>query len=403
MTLPIATMSIYLDHNATTPLDSRVREAMLPFFDAAYANPSSQHRPGRAARDAIETARGQVAALVEADPGEVIFTSGGTEANNLAVKGVAAAAKKGRLLYSGIEHPCVLEPMKALAAWGWAVETIAVDSEGRVDVAAFERQLSGGDVRLASCMIANNETGVIQDTAQLSRLARRAGAVFHADAVQAAGKIPVSFPASGAQLMSLSSHKIYGPKGAGALIADRSVPLEPLLHGGGQEKNLRGGTENLAAIAGFGVAAELARAELETRHTHLQRLRDRLQARLADLPGIAMFGIHANRLPNTLQFAVPGVHSATLLGLLDKKGFAVSSGSACASGTDEPSHVLLAMGVAPELALCAIRVSLGKDNSEAEVDRFATTLRELLAGLGVAMPSVLRTARSPDAVRRYPE
>ena len=403
MTLPIATMSIYLDHNATTPLDSRVREAMLPFFDAAYANPSSQHRAGRAARDAIETARAQVAALVEADPGEVIFTSGGTEANNLAVKGVAAAAKKGRLLYSGIEHPCVLEPMKALAAWGWAVETIAVDSEGRVDVAAFERQLSGGDVRLASCMIANNETGVIQDTAQLSRLARRAGAVFHADAVQAAGKIPVSFPASGAQLMSLSSHKIYGPKGAGALIADRSVPLEPLLHGGGQEKNLRGGTENLAAIAGFGVAAELARAELETRHAHLQRLRDRLQARLADLPGIAMFGIHANRLPNTLQFAVPGVHSATLLGLLDKKGFAVSSGSACASGTDEPSHVLLAMGVAPELALCAIRVSLGKDNSEAEVDRFATTLRELLAGLGVAMPSVLRTARSPDAVRRYPE
>ena len=383
---------IYLDHNATTPLDPRVRDAMLPFLGGAYANPSSQHRPGRAARDAIEAARAQVAALVGADPGEVIFTSGGTEANNLAVKGVAAAAKKGRLLYSAIEHPCVLEPMKALAAWGWAVETIAVDSEGRVDAAAFERQLAGGDVRLGSCMLANNETGVIQDLAPLARLARKAGAIFHADAVQAAGKIPVSFPASGAQLMSLSSHKIYGPKGAGALVAGRSVPLEPLLHGGGQEKNLRGGTENLAAIAGFGVAAELARAELDARRVHTQRLRDRLQSRLAGLPGIAIFSAHAARLPNTLQFAVPGVHSATLLGLLDKQGFAVSSGSACASGTDEPSSVLLAMGVPAELALCAIRVSLGKDNTEAEVDRFAAALRELLAGLGAAMPGVALSA-----------
>lgn len=376
---------IYLDHNATTPLDPRVRDAMLPFFGGDYANPSSQHRPGRAARDAIETARAQVAALVDADPGAVIFTSGGTEANNLAVKGfaggVAGAARKGRLLYCAIEHPCVLEPMKALAAQGWAVETIAVDSEGCVDAAAYERQLAGGEVRLVACMIANNETGVIQDIATLARLARRAGAVFHADAVQAAGKIAVSFPASGAQLMSLSSHKIYGPKGAGALIADRSVALEPLLHGGGQEKNLRGGTENLAAIAGFGAAAELARAEIDSRRAHVQRLRDRLQARLADLPGIAIFSARAQRLPNTLQFAVPGVHSATLLGLLDKKGFAVSSGSACASGTDEASHVLLAMGVPQELALCAIRVSLGQDNTEAEVDAFAGALRSQLAAV----------------------
>jgi cysteine desulfurase len=399
MTLP-ARIMIYLDHNATTPLDARVREAMLPFFDAAYANPSSQHRPGRAARDAIETARAQVAALVGADPGEVIFTSGGTEANNFAVKGVAAAAKRGRLLYSAIEHPCVLEPMKALAGWGWAVETIAVDGEGRVDVKAFERQLAGGEVRLVSCMVANNETGVIQDTSKLAQLARKAGAMFHADAVQAAGKIPLSFPDSGAQLMSLSSHKIYGPKGAGALIADRAVELAPLLHGGGQEKNLRGGTENLAAIAGFGAAAELARSELGARAAHAQRLRDRLQSRLTAIPGIAMFSAHAQRLPNTVQFAVPGVHSATLLGLLDKKGFAVSSGSACASGTDEPSHVLLAMGVPAELALCAIRVSLGKDNAETDVDAFAGALGELVAGLGVAMPAVARTARSPGAARR---
>jgi cysteine desulfurase len=379
---------IYLDHNATTPLDARVRDAMLPYLQAPYANASSQHRYGRAARDAIETARAQVAVLVGADPGEVIFTSGGTEANNLAVKGIAAASAPGRLLYSGIEHPCVLEPMQALAGRGWAVETVAVDAEGRVDVAAFERQLHGGDVRLVSCMVANNETGVVQDTARLAALARAAGAVFHADAVQAAGKIAVSFPGSGAQLMSLSSHKIYGPKGAGALIADRGLALEPLLHGGGQEKGLRGGTENVAAIAGFGVAAELARAELAARSAHAQRLRDRLEALVRRLPGVRIFSGQAPRLPNTVQFAVPGVHSATLLGLLDKKGFAVSSGSACASGTNEPSHVLLAMGVPAELALCAIRVSFGKDNSEADVDRFAATLADLLAGFGASMPSV---------------
>jgi len=383
---------IYLDHNATTPLDARVREAMLPFLGGPYANPSSPHRAGRAARDAVEAARAQVAALVGADPGEVTFTSGGTEANNFAIKGAAAAARRGRLLHSAVEHPCVLEPMKALAAQGWTVETIAVDGEGRVDGAAYARQLAGGEVRLVSCMVANNETGVIQDIAVLAAQARQAGAIVHADAVQAAGKIPVMFRGLGVDLMSLSSHKIYGPKGAGALVADASVELVPLLHGGGQERNLRGGTENVAAIVGFGVAAELARAELDSRRAHAQHLRDRLQARLAGLPGLALFGARAPRLPNTLQFAVAGVHSATLLGLLDKQGFAVSSGSACASGTDEPSHVLLAMGVPAELALCAIRVSVGQDNTEADVDRFATALRELLAGLGAAMPGMMRTA-----------
>ena len=384
---------IYLDHNATTPLDARVLDAMLPYLAGPYANPSSQHRLGRAARDAVETARGQVAALVDADPGEVIFTSGGTEANNLAIKGFAALAPRGRLLYSAVEHPCVLEPMRALEARGWRVETMAVDGEGCVDIGAFEEQLAGGDVRLVACMVANNETGVIQDVARLAGLARAAGAVFHADAVQAAGKIPVSFRALRAHLMSLSSHKIYGPKGAGALVADAGVPLEPLLHGGGQERHRRGGTENVAAIVGFGAAAELARREMAMRAAQVRRLRDRLQGGLAALPGIVVFGAHAERLPNTLQFAVPGVHSATLLGLLDKQGFAVSSGSACASGSDEASPVLLAMGVPHEIALCAIRVSLGRDNTETDIDRFVGVLRELLAGLGVSMPSVKVAAR----------
>lgn len=389
-------MPTYLDHNATTHLDPRVLEAMLPYLTGPYANPSSQHRYGRAARDAVEAARAQVAALVSADPGEVIFTSGGTEANNLAVKGAAAKARRGRLLYSAIEHPCVLEPMQALAAQNWAVETIAVDQQGRVDPARFEEQLRRGDVRLVSCMVANNESGVIQDVSQLTKLTLSAGApqkiTFHADAVQAAGKIPLSFPASGAQLMSLSSHKIYGPKGAGALIADRALELEPLLHGGGQERGLRGGTENVAAIVGFGAAAELALQEMDTRTAHSLKLRERLETALKRMPGLRIFSQQAPRLPNTTQFALPGMHSATLLGLLDKKNFAVSSGSACASGTNEASHVLLAMGVPQDLALCAIRVSLGKDNTEGEVDQFVTALKSVLAE---TMPAVLNPSQTP--------
>lgn len=379
-------MPTYLDHNATTPVDPRVVEAMLPYLTGPYANPSSQHRYGRAARDAVEAARAQVAALVSADPGEVIFTSGGTEANNLAVKGVAAKSQRGRLLYSAIEHPCVLEPMQSLAGWGWEVQPITVDEQGRVDPARFEEQLRRGDVRLVSCMAANNETGVIQDVSRLAKLARAAGAIFHADAVQAAGKIPFSFPASGAHLVSLSSHKIYGPKGTGALVASRALALEPLIHGGGQERGLRGGTENVAAIVGFGAAAELASQELDARAAHVLKLRERLESLLRRMPGLRIFSHQAPRLPNTTQFAMPGMHSATLLGLLDKKGFAVSSGSACASGTNEASPVLLAMNVPHDLALCAIRVSFGKGNTEAEVDQFVAALKSVLAE---AMPAVV--------------
>ena len=383
-------MPVYLDHNATTPLDARVLDAMLPFLQGTFANASSSHRLGRAARDAVETARQQVAALVDAEPAAVAFTSGGTEANNLALKGVAALGGRGRLLYSGVEHPCVYEPMQALGRQGWPVETLAIDADGRVDLAALQAQLRGAPVRLVSCMVANNETGVIQDIARIAQLARAAGALVHADAVQAAGKIPLSFPETGAHLLSLSSHKLYGPKGAGALVIEPGTELEPLLHGGGQEQGRRGGTENVAAIVGFGAAAELARAELDARRAHSLRLRDRLEAQLAGIAGVRIFGARAPRLPNTVQFAVPPFHSATLLGLLDKRGFAVSSGSACASGTDEPSHVLLAMGVPAEIALCAIRVSFGKDNTMEQVDGFVAALRAVLAEV---MPALAPQAR----------
>lgn len=381
-------MTAYLDHNATTPLDPGVLDAMRPFLEGPYANPSSQHRHGRAARDAIEAARAQVAALVDADPATVVFTSGGTEASNLAIKGLARAGERGRFLHSAIEHPSVLEPMQALGAQGFATEAFAVDAGGRVDLAALERQLARGPVRLVSCMAANNETGVLQPVDRVAALAASAGALAHVDAVQAAGKIPVGF--AGVQLMTLSSHKLYGPKGIGALLVEPGVELVPLLHGGGQEKGLRGGTENVAGIVGFGVAAELAKARLAGRARALSALRERLEVSLRRIPGLVIFGEGSPRLPNTTQFALPGIHSATLLGLLDKQGYALSSGSACASGTNEASHVLLAMGVPHELALGAVRVSLGQGSTAAEVDGFALALVKLLGSLGAAMPAMAR-------------
>ncbi len=369
-------MPVYLDHNATTQLDPRVLDAMLPYLQGPYGNASSLHRYGRAARDAIEAARAQVAALVGAEFAHVLWTSGGTESNNLALKGVAAAAATtSRILYGATEHPAVMEAAEALRASGWGVETVAVDAQGLIDWTAFARQLAAGPVRMVSLMRANNETGVIQDLPRAAAQVHAAGAWLHVDAVQAAGKIPVDFVALGADLMSLSSHKIYGPKGVGALIYTAEVDIEPLHHGGAQERGLRGGTENVASIVGFGVAAELALQELDARAQHVVRLRDQLSQGLRALRGIRIFGEDAERLPNTLQFALSGYDGEALLMQLDRKGFAVSSGSACASGKGEPSHVLLGMGIGREVAKGAIRVSLGKDNTAAEVDRFVEALK----------------------------
>ncbi|MES0874383.1 cysteine desulfurase family protein [Sinimarinibacterium thermocellulolyticum] len=372
-------MPTYLDHNATTPLDARVLEAMLPYLSGPYGNASSLHRFGRAARDAVERAREQVAALVGCQPGEIVWTSGGTEANNLAVKGVAAV-RRGRLLYGATEHPAVMEAALALAGER-DVAAVAVDAQGIVDWSALAAQLAQGPVALVALMRANNETGVVQDLARAAALVHEAGAWLHVDAVQAAGRIAVDFRALGADLMSLSSHKLYGPKGIGALVRRAEVDLVPLHHGGPQEKGLRGGTENVAAIVGFGVAAELARQELERRTRHTLALRERLEAGLATLPGVRVFAAGVERLPNTVQFALPGFDGEALLMQLDRKGFAVSSGSACASGKHEPSHVLLAMGVEPEIARGAIRVSLGVDNTAEQIDAFVETLRALHASL----------------------
>jgi cysteine desulfurase len=378
-------LTVYFDYNATSPLDPAVLEAMLPFLRQPIGgNASSRHAPGRAARAAVERAREQVAALVGAAPREIVFTSGGTEANNLAIKGIAATWRSGSLLVSAIEHSSVLAPARALAAAGWRILEVLPDEDGRIPPERVSAALAP-DTRLVSIMWANNETGVIQDVAACAALTGERGVAFHSDAVQAAGKVPVDTGLPGLGLASLSAHKIGGPQGVGALVVDSALDLEPLLHGGGQEGGRRSGTENVAGIVGFGQAAELAAARLgEARR--LAELRTRLEQGLSGMPGVEIFGAQAERLPNTVFFAVDGVDGSTLLLLLDEAGYAVSSGSACGSGRPEPSHVLLAMGAERERAFGALRVSLGAGNRAEEVDGFVAVLAErvrLLRGMAV--------------------
>ena len=381
-------MAIYLDNNATTPVDAEVLEAMLPYFGGPYANASSLHRYGRAARDAVDRARSQVAALVGARAEQVVFTSGGTESNNLAIRGIAERHATGAALYGATEHSAVLEPMQALAKRGWQVEAIPADAQGQLDAEWAKQRLQQGDVRLLSAMRANNETGVISDVTPIFDAARAAGAVVHCDAVQAAGKIPLDVTTLGADLVSLSAHKIYGPKGIGALIALGEIDLLPQIVGGGQEDGLRGGTENVAAIVGFGAAAAAARVQLEQRVEHTRSLRDQLQLQLQAMPGVQIFAADAQRLPNTLQFAMVGFDGEALLMALDQTaGIAVSSGSACDSGKGEPSHVLLGMGLDADTAKGAVRVSFGKDNT-------ADDVQALLAALSQLNPATSRLMRS---------
>jgi cysteine desulfurase len=370
---------VYFDHNATTPLDPQVLAAMLPYLREQYGNASSRHEFGTAARRAVNRAREQVAAAVGVQPVQVIFTSGGTEANNAFIKGAAAMLKPSQIAVSAIEHPCVAKPAQELARAGWKVRKIAARPDGRIDGDDVERALAER-TGIVSLMLANNETGVVQDVAAVAEKARRAGAWTHSDAVQALGKIPVSFEALNVYAMTLSAHKIYGPKGAGALVLDKRIELRPLLSGGGHEQGLRSGTENVPAIAGFGAACELAAQRLQDLGPRLAAMRDRLEQGLQGL-GAVIFGAAALRIPNTSYFAFAGIEGETLVIELDKAGFAVASGAACSSANPEPSATLLAMGVAPELARGAVRLSLGKDNQAAQVDEFLKVLSATLAKL----------------------
>ena len=372
----------YLDHNATTPVDPTVLAAMLPWLESQFGNASSRHEYGRAARRAVDEARQQVAAAINAHPTEVVFTSGGSEANNLFLKGAAASFKPGLLAVSAVEHPCILKPAAQLARNGWQLRTVAVDAAGRAIFDDFAEAVAARP-KLLSIMLANNETGVVQDIPALATAAKACGGWFHSDAVQALGKLPIDFRAlnrAGVHAITLSAHKAYGPKGAAALVLDKRVELQPLIAGGGHERGLRSGTENVPAIVGFGVAAELAAGRVAELPRRLKALRQRLESGLNGL-GVRIFGTAAERLPNTTYFAVSDIDGETLVGKLDRAGFAVASGAACSSANPEPSHVLRAMGVAPEIARGAVRVSLGADNSESDIDEFINALRATVGRL----------------------
>ena len=355
---------IYLDWNATAPLRKEARAAALAALDLV-GNPSSVHGEGRAARHLIEQAREQVAALVGAAPRNVVFTSGGTEANMSALVPTAA---RDRLLVSAIEHPSVLAGGRFAAE---SVERLPVTGRGEVDLDALEARMAAlAGPALVSLMLANNETGVVQPVSQAASLIHAAGGTLHVDAVQAAGRI-LCINTLGADFLTLSGHKIGAPKGVGALVGRNAVALDPLVKGGGQEHGLRGGTENVAAIAGFGAAAAAARANLASERTRMAALRERLEARLkAASPEMVIFGAQSERLPNTTLFAVAGMKAETAVIAFDLAGVAVSAGAACSSGKVQPSHVLAAMGVPPQLASAAVRVSLGPSTTESEIDRF---------------------------------
>ena len=373
---------VYFDHNATTPLDPRVLDGMLPYLVQQYGNASSRHEYGRAARRAIDEARQRVAFAVGAHPTEVVFTSGGSEANNLFIKGAAACLTPGVVAISAVEHPCVREPAKQLQRNGWKLREIAVDENCRVAGADFLAALDYKPA-LVSVMLANNETGAVQDVEALATQAKAARAWFHTDAVQAFGKRALDFRAlnaAGVHAMTLSAHKLGGPKGAGALVVDKRVELQSLIAGGGHERGLRSGTENVAAIVGFGLAAELAIASLEISARQLAALRAELETGLAE-QGAVLFAAAAERLPNTSYFAFAGIDGETLVGKLDRAGFAVAAGAACSSANPEPSHALLAMGVASSLARGAVRVSLGPENTEAQVREFLAALRTTILQL----------------------
>ncbi len=368
---------VYLDFNATTPVHPLALEAMLPWFSQRFGNASSRHEYGRAARAAIDEARAKVAAAVGAHPTEVVFVSGGSEANNLFIKGAAALDRPGVVAISAIEHPCVREPARSLERSGWQAREIAVDAQGCVAVEDYLDILQYRP-KLISVMLANNETGVIQDVAGLAEAARSTRAWFHTDAVQALGKMPVNFRVlndSGVHALTVSSHKIGGPKGAGALVVDKRLELAPLISGGGHERGLRSGTENVPAIVGFGVACELAIADLRETAERLRGLRVELERGLT-AQGAAIFSLGAERLPNTVYFSLSGVEGETLVAKLDRAGFAVASGAACSSANPRPSHVLTAMGVAPGLARGAVRVSLGRETTAQEVGDFLNALAQ---------------------------
>ena len=361
--------------------------AIMPFIQNPTGNPSSLHSYGRMARSAIESARGQVAALLNCNSDAIIFTSSGTEANNMLLKGYVDRQSSRPVVSSLIEHPSVLAPLQQLEDQGQSIIRLPANRDGQVDLEPSRKLLSNADPQLMTIMYANNETGVIQPLAELAASVDRERCLLHSDATQAVGKLPLDLAAIDIDAISFSGHKLRGPQGIGALVINRK-PRQVLISGGEQENWQRAGTENVAMIVGLGKAAEVARLEMEQRRHHVEELRNAFEDRLSDIPGSVVFGQKVPRLPNTTYFALPYYHGETLLMELDRAGFAVSSGSACHSAVTEPSHVLKAMGVDDQLALNAIRVSFGLDNTLQEVEQLIAKLQQLVEKL----PAVMRPA-----------
>ena len=377
-------MRIYFDHNATTPLAPEVAEVVAAIGRDTFGNPSSVHHFGQLAKAVLDEARSTVANLVGGDPSEIVFTSGGTEADNLAIRGVAEAlepAGRRHLVASAIEHEAVLNTLKALARRGWRTTLVPVDRSGIVSPERVREALAD-DTALVSVMHANNEIGTIQPIAQIAAVAHERGALLHTDAVQSAGKLPVDVRSLGVDLLALSAHKFNGPKGAGVLWIKRGTRMQPILTGGKHERNRRAGTENVPAIAGMGVAARLAVSKLGTEAARLGQLRDHLETSILRLvPGTAVNGSGESRVPNTTNISFDRVEAESLLIALDLEGVAVSTGSACSSGTLEPSHVLRAMGFGPHRTQNSLRFSLGLLSTDQEVDRVVALLPALVEKL----------------------
>lgn len=375
---------IYLDHNATTPLHPEVLKAMLPYYEAEFGNASSLHSFGKKAREAVEDARVKVARLIgPCESVDIVFTSGGTESDNFAIKGAAYALKnKGRhIVISQIEHLAVLNPCEFLEKNGYEVTYVSADEYGVVDLEALKEAIRD-DTILISVMFANNETGTIQPIEKIARIAHEKGILFHTDAVQAVGKIPIDVEKMGIDLMSMSAHKIYGPKGVGALYINKKAKVTPFIHGGHHERNRRAGTENVAGIAGFGKTCELAGEDMERENKRLTALRDQLWNGISkNIKDVKMNGHPIQRLPNTLNVSFKYVEGESVLLNLDLKRIAASSGSACTSGSLEPSHVLKAMGVDAAVTQGSVRFSLGRANTQADIDRVIKELPPIVGKL----------------------
>ncbi|MBU7007900.1 cysteine desulfurase NifS [Phosphitispora fastidiosa] len=379
---------IYLDHSATTRTDEDVAKAMLEYMTDIYGNPSSVHSFGRSARKVVEEAREKVAKAIGAEPNEIIFTSGGTEADNLAIRGVAFANKKrgNHIITSSIEHHAVLDACKALEREGFQVTYLPVDENGMVNIDDIRNAITDQTI-LISIMHANNEVGTIQPIREIGALARDKGVFFHSDTVQSVGKIPVDVNELNIDLLSISAHKFYGPKGIGCLYMRKGVRMLPISFGGSQERKRRPGTLNVPGIAGFGLAIEKAVASLEEQAAFQSRLRDKLIRELtARVKDIKLNGHPTERLPNNVNLSFRYIEGESLLLSLDMKGVAASSGSACTSGSLDPSHVLLALGLSHEIAHGSLRMTLGKDNTEAEIDYVIEVLPEIVERLRAMSP-----------------